>query len=159
MSDNRNNPNNVETFLNLRADLLISGTHWNQVDPPYTDDQVWNEAMHDTFNLFLRKLRQRKRIEGLMYAYYIGKLIAEAQYPITQWNEFVQSHSIREGHRYRLGCHRAYQIFKRRPEQIYLTRYFSFNVMKRLNQTTYEVLKDIAREQLFPIDNVTQGTS
>jgi hypothetical protein len=152
-----NNPNQFETLLKLRADLLLNGIHWTQIDPPHTDDQEWIEAMHTTFTLFSQKLRQRKRIEGLMYAYYIGKLIIEAQHPTKQWNEFVQNHSIKEGHRYRLGCSRIYQIFKRKPEQIYLTKQFSFNVVKRLNQSTYEALQSFARDHLLPSDNITQG--
>lgn len=154
---NRHNPNQFDTLLNLWADLVADGIYWTQVDCLYINATNWNDAIDTTFNLFLRRIRQQKRVEELMYAFYVGELLSYA-HSSTLWNEFVQSHSIGNSHQYRFGCTRIYQLFKRKPEQIYFTRYISFNVMRRLARTNFEALNYFARMYLSTTNSITQGT-
>ena len=107
-------------------------------------------------------MRLRKRIEGLVYAYYLGKLITnEAATPRTQWRSFVQQNQIANAAQYYLSSTRAYSIFKKRPTQMYLTRQISFNILNRLTITNYETLKNYAENiyREMNIANLMSGTS
>jgi hypothetical protein len=157
-----NNPNQPTSILLLQLDLTISGEHTTTIPPPYLPDDTWEDTVQTTLTLLQNNLRRRKRLEGLVYAYYLGKLIIEgANTPRTQWRNFVQQYQIQNAAHYYSTSQRIYLLFKDRPNQMYLTRQISFNVISRLTVANYESLKYFAQNiyHEYNIAELMSGTS
>jgi hypothetical protein len=149
----RNNPNDSETLFDLKLDIVSMGNPAATIECPYNIDDTWENAVHTTLMILQTALKQRKRVKGLIYAYYLGELIAISKTPRTDWLSFIRNRQITNSTHYWNGCTRTYQIFQNDYDRIYRTQLISFNIIIRLTVRNYENLRE------FSQNLVTNGTS
>jgi hypothetical protein len=113
----------------LQLDVTADGGTPTPINQPYSDNDTWEQAVFVTITALQVNLVSRRRIEGLVYAFYLGSLIANTDTPRTQWRNFTQQYQITNASHYRNGGLRVYQLFRDRPNQMYQSRRISFNIL------------------------------
>ncbi|CAG8791848.1 13032_t:CDS:2, partial [Dentiscutata erythropus] len=123
----------------LKLDLIMVGLYPIQpIEYPYLPNETWYEAMIKVYNATQRASQQKQRINALVYAFYMGKLIESSVTPRTKWMEFVRQKFILNEKFIYNGVTRVYQLFLTNPDQIYYTQEITFRKIAHLNNRQFK---------------------
>src|SRR5436309_11807599 len=90
-----------------------SSTEDHNMIPPYDENMDVTEKFYITFIMLKRSIKLKLRINTLIYAFYLGKLINEQDFMVNR----LDYYSILPQHYIRLAK-ATFDIFKPHPDQI-----------------------------------------
>jgi hypothetical protein len=132
---------NPQSVALLKLDLIMTGSYTIQtIESPYSPTEEWLEAMNKAYSATRRASQRRQRINTLVYAYYMGKLIQSSVTPKEKWREFIQRKSIPNEQFVYKGTTRVYQLFATDIDQIYRTQHTTLRKIGKLNNQQYNEL-------------------
>lgn len=137
---------NTQLLGLLKLDLIMIGAHPIQpIESPYLPTDEWLEAMNKAYNAVRRATQRKQRINALVNAFYMGKLIESSVTPREKWMEFVRQKSIPH-ERFYYGVTRIYRLFITNVDQIYLTQHMTLRKVYRLTKQQYQELIDFKED-------------
>lgn len=134
-------PMTTQQIALLKLDLIMTGINTIQsIECPYLPDENWHDAMFKTYNATRRASQRKQRINALINAFYMGKLIESSITPRDKWLEFVHQKSIPNEKFIYNGVTRVYQLFTANSDQIYCTQVMTLRKIARLNNQQFKEL-------------------
>lgn len=131
----------------FKIDLIMSGAHPVQsIECPYLNNENWETAMDKVYLATLRASQRKQRINALIYAFYMGKLIDSSVTPREKWLEYVQQKSIKNAKYMYLGAVRVYQLFAFDVGQIYRTQHMTLRKLTRLKNQEFKALEEFRND-------------
>jgi hypothetical protein len=137
---------NAQLIALLKMDLIMTGAHTIQlIESPYSPTEEWLVAMNKAYNATRRASQRKKRLNALIYAFYMGKLIESSVTPREKWMEFVQQKSISNETFIYNGVTRVYKLFVTNTDQIYRTQHMTLRKIAKLNKRQYNEIVEFQR--------------
>jgi hypothetical protein len=132
---------NTQLLALLKLDLIMTGINTIQlIECPYSINEDWSTAMTKVYHATRQASKRKKRLNALIYAFYMGKLIETSVTPKEKWLEFVHQKSIENGSFIYKGVTRTYQLFKSDKAQIYHTQHMTLRRITRLSNQKFNEL-------------------
>ena len=114
----------------LSSSITYNG---NLTSPSYGDDANEKIKISITSRYLKRALRLKHRRKALTYAYYLGKIIEENNFPAKEVKQIISDH-------YYITSISTYYIFESNPGQIEKTETITLSLIHQLTARQYQSL-------------------
>ena len=105
--------------------------------PPYDGRMDVTKKFYITFIMLKRSIKLKLRINTLIYAFYLGKLVNEQDFIVNR----LDYYSILPQHYIRLAK-ATFDIFKPHPDQIAKTKIISLRNIRFLSRSSITILRN-----------------
>src|SRR5579862_2266903 len=136
------NSNLMEVYKKEMEEIASLGL--GKLIPPYQPDQSVEEKIKDTKIALRRTIGLKDRLMSLVNAYYLGKLINEAESTSLKYKrkQKVETH-------YSVMAEYTYDIFEMDPSQILETSKIDVQGIKKLKRSQVLQLRKIIENKLY----------